>query len=203
MKKQNIQEKFTPAGQIVYLALGSNIHPREQYILDALDLLKKHFPTQFLASGIYLTAPYAGLEQNSYYNCCAQFVTDQSPEILLQTVLNIEKILGRKRSGTKWESRVIDIDIVLYGSELIQTERLTVPHYDLHQRDFFLIPLLELNPKLVDPRTGLSLQVELEQVPLKRKTNPVKVSKTDQTEIIISGAENHEKSNHQNRSIFQ
>ena len=80
-------------------------------------------------------------------------------------IIEIEKKIGRVRSGKVWESRVIDIDVLLYGNRNIQEEGLTIPHYDLSNRDFFLIPLLELNPDLLNPRTNKSLVQELKEIP--------------------------------------
>lgn len=156
----------------VYLGMGSNISPRETYLKKAIEIIKNRFPDGFKHSQIYATAPYQGKEQDRYFNCSVTFKTNLSPDEILETVLNIEKDLGRVRRGIKWDSRTIDIDILLYEDKIIEQANLTVPHYDLSSRDFFLIPLLELDDQLVNPRTGLSLKTELETLPENLLTYP-------------------------------
>lgn len=156
----------------VYLGMGSNIPPRETYLIKAIEILKERFPDEFKFSPIYATKPYQGKEQDCYFNCCVSFKSSLSPEKMLNTVLTIEKELGRVRRGIKWDSRTIDIDILLFGDCLIDQKDLIIPHYDLSSRDFFLIPLLDLNEQLVNPRTGLSLKTELENLPEELLTHP-------------------------------
>lgn len=156
----------------VYLGMGSNIPPRETYLVQAIETLKERFPDDFKFSRIYATKPYQGKDQDCYYNCCVGFKSSLSPEEMLDTVLSIEKELGRVRRGIKWDSRTIDIDILLFENHIINQKDLVVPHYDLSSRDFFLIPLLELNPQLVNPRTGISLKTELENLPSELLTHP-------------------------------
>lgn len=156
----------------VYLGMGSNIPPRETYLIKAIEILKDRFPDEFKFSRIYATKPYQGKDQDCYFNCCVSFKSSLTPEKMLDTVLNIEKELGRVRRGIKWDSRTIDIDILLFEDRIINQKDLIVPHYDISFRDFFLIPLLELENCLVNPRTGLSLKTELENIPDELLTNP-------------------------------
>lgn len=161
---------------MIYLGIGSNINPKEQYLEQAFQQLENSFPTSFQKSNFYETAPFGGIAQNSYLNACVCFQSKLSPSVVLKEILEIEKDIGRIRTETKWDSRIIDIDILLYGQEIIHEENLQVPHYDLARRDFFLIPLLELNPSLVNPHNGLSLKEELEQLPKELKTSPQRIS---------------------------
>lgn len=152
--------------------MGSNISPRRQYISQSLDLLKKRFPGQFRVSALYQTRPFKNLQQPAYINCVVECISYMRPLEVLDVIAGIEVLIGRKRSGVKWESRVIDIDLLLWGEEVIQFPRLTVPHHDLCNRDFFLVPLLELNNSLVHPASGLSLAGVLGNIPEDLKTHP-------------------------------
>jgi 2-amino-4-hydroxy-6-hydroxymethyldihydropteridine diphosphokinase len=115
------------------------------------------------------------MNQQAYINCSVQCWTDLNPLEMLDTISEIETIVGRKRSGKKWESRIIDIDILLWGKQVIEQPRLTIPHYDLSNRDFFLIPLLELDNTLIHPCKGDFLLTELEKIPPLLLTHPVKI----------------------------
>ena len=159
----------------MFLAIGSNINPRKDNIQSSIKKLKQRFPLEFSASDLYMTEPYLEMDQTSYYNCCVKFNCDLSALELLDFLLKTEKEIGRTRSGKKWESRVIDLDIVFFGEEIIQLPDLTIPHYDVSNRDFFLIPLLELDENFKNPMTGLLLKEELSNIPANKRTNPVRL----------------------------
>jgi 2-amino-4-hydroxy-6-hydroxymethyldihydropteridine diphosphokinase len=159
----------------VYLSLGSNIGPSRTYLIDSLQRLFDDSAGTLRCSSVYRTAPYQALEQPSYLNLCAVLDTRRSPIALLQFVQQIEQRLGRLRSGWRWESRCIDIDILLWGHHVIDQPVLTIPHYDISRRDFFLIPLLELNPNLINPRSGLPFSQELAEIPDHLKTEPQRI----------------------------
>ena len=156
---------------IVYLALGSNIEPRATHLTQAFKALEKEFPKFFRASSIYHTKPYQGLKQPGYLNACVSFESDLEPAVLLNVILKLEARLGRIRSGQKWDSRVIDIDIVFHGQHIVDQPGLKVPHYDVSNRDFFLIPLLDLNDVL-NPESGNTLSLELKEIPEDKRTWP-------------------------------
>jgi len=159
----------------VYLALGSNIRPRKQYLLNSLIVLANRFPDQFLVSGCYVTRPYMGLMQPGYFNCCVSFKTKYSATEILEFIKQLEKNLGRERVGLKWGSRTIDIDILLYGNEIIDLPELVVPHYDISNRDFFIIPLLELHKSLFNPRSKRLINDELSEIPRQSQTFPKRI----------------------------
>ena len=129
----------------VFLALGSNIHPKKDYILKSLHWLQKVFGKMKISS-IYETNPYNGLVQENYFNCVTSFFSQKDAFNVLKTIQEIEIKLGRKGIREKGQSRTIDIDILFFGKEIIKTETLVVPHYDFLNRDFFLQPLLEIEP---------------------------------------------------------
>lgn len=154
----------------VHVVLGSNIEPKSRYLDLALVELAQTYPVGFAVSSTYRSLPYQGLEQAAYLNRACTFETDQSAPALLENLLALELKLGRKRTGLHWDERTLDLDIALYGDLVLSSPGLTLPHYDLANRDFFLVPLLELDEKLVDPRSGLPLRRLLEQLPLGLKT---------------------------------
>ncbi|OGG95460.1 MAG: 2-amino-4-hydroxy-6-hydroxymethyldihydropteridine diphosphokinase [Candidatus Lambdaproteobacteria bacterium RIFOXYD12_FULL_49_8] len=156
---------------LVHICLGSNLEPRASYLDQAAARLQAEFPEQFKVSRYYLSAPYQGLKQGAYLNAALCFWTELSPQDLLDQLLQIEKDLGRRRTQLKWDERTLDLDIALFGDLVLESDKLTIPHYDLAGRDFFLVPLLELSPKLMDPRTGKSLQVLLAQIPKESLTH--------------------------------
>lgn len=151
--------------------------PRKSFICGALLRLKKEFPEDFQYSSLYLTDPYLHLQQPSYYNCCAGLKTSLAPRDLLDVCQALEREFGRVRSNKGWQSRTIDIDILLYGERRIAETGLVVPHYDLENRDFFLIPLLELNPGLKYPVGGESVVTLLEALSPEKRTYPQKLLK--------------------------
>ena len=170
----------------VHLALGSNISPRRKYIEDAISLLRKRFPGGFRTSKKYVARAYQDSSQSDYLNCCVCFETSLSPRTVLEIVLDMEKRLGRVRDGIKWSARTIDIDILLHGPLVVDTSDLKIPHYDLEQRDFFIVPLLELEQTLVHPKTGKSLRLALGAIPRKLRTDPKIASDVKKESIDIA-----------------
>ena len=135
---------------VAFLSLGSNIEP-EKNILEAVKLLSRHVKI-LKASTVYLTEPLLRKSQPNYYNCVIQIETDIEPHKLKSDVLRaIEKELGRKRTEDKYASRTIDIDIILYGNQVVSTKELTLPDPDIRTRAFLAIPLAEIEPDLVLP----------------------------------------------------
>lgn len=165
---------------LIFLSLGSNIAPRQQYVSKSIHLLKENFPDRFSVSSLYLTEPFQNQPQQAYINCAVRCQTHLQPEEVLDVITEIEHRVGRKRNGVKWESRIIDIDILLWGVEFIELPRLTIPHYDLPNRDFFLIPLLELDNTLVYPGSGIALSDLLGKIPHSLRTHPVRIAADDQ-----------------------
>lgn len=127
-----------------FLSLGSNTGYRIQYLSDSVGLLSKISGiTVTTVSVIYETTPVVAKKQNKFLNCCVKIQTILSPQELLQQVHNIESTLHRK-SSAKLNSRTIDIDILLYGNEIVTSENLVIPHERMFERAFMLIPLLTI-----------------------------------------------------------
>ena len=133
---------------VVYIGLGSNKGDKEKNIKKALGYLKKKIKVHKVSS-LYLTEP-VGVEGGWFVNCALEGETEKKPKNLLQELLQIEYRMGRRRTGTKG-SRVIDLDLLLYGEMVSYEEDLILPHPRLHKRKFVLIPLIEINPHLYHP----------------------------------------------------
>lgn len=127
----------------VYIALGSNLGDRLKSIQRACHLMEGYGINIAKTSPIYLTKPYGFVEQADFLNCVVEIQTDLTPFQLLEVLLEIEKQLGRVREQ-KWGPRTIDLDIALFGNLVLSTEKLTIPHYDLINRQFVLRPLLDI-----------------------------------------------------------
>ncbi len=153
-----------------FLGLGSNISPRVANLEKAILDLQRLFPSSFRISSYYHTKPYKDLQQKSYVNCCVSFNTSEPAQILLQQTQSLERKIGRIRSYNPWQSREIDIDILLYGENNHRFRDLIIPHYDLSKRDFFLIPLIELDKHLINPSSGNSLVMELGNLSAQERT---------------------------------
>lgn len=127
----------------IYIALGSNLGDRLKNIERACHLMESSNIKILKASPIYLTKPYGFVDQPDFFNCVVEVQTRLSPFQLLDTLLEIERAMGRVRER-KWGPRTIDLDIILYGNLVLKTEKLTIPHYDLVNRQFVLRPLLDI-----------------------------------------------------------
>jgi len=130
------------------IGLGSNIGDKAAQIFKAVTLLKASGHVHNLRlSSLYRTAPWGNIDQDWFVNACAIAQTDLSPESLLSKVQYVEREMGRERI-VHWGPRNIDIDILYYGDARVETPNLTLPHVELLNRAFVLVPLLELKPDL-------------------------------------------------------
>ena len=133
----------------VYLSLGSNIGNRKRNLEEALRELEKNNVTVIKLSYLYETEP-VGPKQRNFYNIVGKFNTDLLPKELLKQLKQIEKKLGRTKTF-KWGPRVIDIDILFYGKQIIKTKNLVVPHKEIANRAFVLVPMKDIAPNLIHP----------------------------------------------------
>jgi len=137
---------------IAYIGLGSNLSDPINQVQSALnDLSQEPMITELQASSLYRSTPLGGMEQPDYINAVARITTTLTPDALLEICQQIEQSHGRDRTTGHWSARTLDLDIILYGQEIIQTDTLTIPHYGMHERNFVLIPLAELDPDLLLP----------------------------------------------------
>ena len=138
------------------IALGSNLGNRELNIDSAVAELAKIIEITHLSTN-HETEPVGGPEQPKYLNAIAIAETDLDPKQLLMAMLEIENKLGRKRE-IHWGPRTMDLDLIIYGDEVINSELLVLPHPRAHERKFVLEPWLEVDPTAEIPGNG---QVEI------------------------------------------
>ena len=141
---------------VVYLGLGSNLGDRRRNRADALHRLEPLVRVEAVSS-LYETAPVGPQDQPSFFNAVCRGVTSLQPLDLLRHVQAIERELGRRPSA-HWGPRTIDLDLLLYGDEVIDEPALRVPHPELPNRAFVLVPLSELAAELQHPERGESVR---------------------------------------------
>lgn len=136
----------------VYIALGSNLADPLHQVQSALDALAAIPDSQLIAtSAFYRTPPYGPADQPDYLNAAIALDTALAPETLLDHTQRIELEQGRVRKAERWGPRTLDLDILLFGDLTLNTARLTVPHYDMKNRAFMLLPLAEIAADLHFP----------------------------------------------------
>ncbi len=172
--------KHTAKAKII-LALGSNINDRAGYLRNALELLKNYI-SDIKFSSVYESA--AMLPENAPQNWNIPFLnlvltgkTDLLPLQLLEKNQAIEILLGRDKNHKLWSPREIDIDILSYNNEIINSKNLTIPHSGLINRDFFLIPLAEIEPDWLYPIKGIYYNKSAKQ--LARELNNCNIVRID------------------------
>ncbi len=147
----------------VYLALGSNIGNRQENLSIALQRLHEIVDIDKISS-VYETEPVGYLDQPRFLNMVCYGQTVCSPHELLRKIKAIEEALGREPSFRN-APRPIDIDILLYDNLCLETEHLTIPHPRMSERAFVLVPLVEIAPTVVEPRSGKTAQELLLALP--------------------------------------
>ena len=141
---------------VVYLGLGANLGDRRGALTAALRGIEPAVRVDAVSS-LYETAPVGPQDQLAYYNAACRGATSMTPRALLDHVKAVERQLGRSE-GPRWGPREIDIDILLFGIEVVEEEGLTVPHLELANRAFVLAPLAEIAAHLLHPLLGKSIE---------------------------------------------
>ena len=157
-----------------YLGLGSNIGDRLENLRSALSRLNNISEIRVQkVSPVYETLPVGGPQQPDYLNAVVEIETYLEAEKLLAVCSCIEQDMGRVRR-VHWGPRVIDIDILLFGELILNTEQLTVPHPRMHERAFVLKPLADISPDYIHPVLGLTvgeILVKIDEVDVRKMMN--------------------------------
>jgi 2-amino-4-hydroxy-6-hydroxymethyldihydropteridine diphosphokinase len=142
-------DEITNVRKTAYLSLGSNMGDREANLRAAIERLREPGDVKAVSS-LYETEPVEFIRQPWFLNCAVALETERMPRQLLSAVLSIEQSMGRRRLQPKGP-RVIDIDILLFGSSVVDDPRLVIPHPAMHERRFVLEPLAEIAPEVRHP----------------------------------------------------
>ena len=140
-----------------YVALGSNLGDKEANLRKALELLEERGVEVVKTSSFICTEPYGVTDQPQFLNGVCEVRTSLVPLALLHTLLEIEQEMGRVRLR-HWGERNIDLDLLLYEDVVLDTPELKLPHPDMQNRDFVLLPLAEIAPELVHPILQKSIE---------------------------------------------
>lgn len=147
-----------------YLLTGGNLGNTKQNLQLAAQLIENNCGKIVRQSAIYETAAWGNTQQPAFLNQVLELATSLSPEALMTTLLQIEESMGRIRAE-KYGPRLIDIDVLLYNREIINTPIITVPHPELANRRFVLVPLAEIAPRLKHPALQKTIQELLQICP--------------------------------------
>jgi len=154
---------------MIILALGTNIEPREQYLKNALARIEENNLKIILESSVYETPAWGGVADQNFLNMCIEVETSLGAYELLDTIQKIELELGRVRKE-HWGNRTIDIDIITFDDLVFNDDRLIVPHKYIHDRNFVLVPLVEMYGSI--EIAGKNIKESLEKI-----TEPISVYK--------------------------
>lgn len=135
----------------VFLSLGSNLGDRLFNLRKGTGLMAQMAGTVRITSGVYETEPWGCSLENNFFNMAVVLETPLKPENLLAQLKKIETLCGRKPEKVRFADRTLDIDILIYGSEIVSSVNLKIPHPLLHERRFVLVPLAEIAPDAVHP----------------------------------------------------
>ena len=154
---------------MIILALGTNIEPREQYLKDALAKIEENDLKIVFKSSVYETPAWGGVADQNFLNMCIEVETSLGAYELLDTIQKIELELGRVRKE-HWGNRTIDIDVITFDDLVFNDDRLIVPHKYIHDRNFVLVPLVEMYGSI--EIAGKNIKESLEKI-----TEPISVYK--------------------------
>lgn len=161
---QSVSVEITRGWSRAYVAFGSNLGDRRAHIEKAVQSIRENSCCRLQrVSEFYASTPYGGVEQEDFVNGALSLDTLLSPEELLDFLQSLEKEAGRERK-VHWGPRTLDLDILLYEDMALNTERLTLPHPDMQNRDFVLKPLAEIAPALCHPLFHKNVSQLLEEL---------------------------------------
>ena len=152
------------AGVDVLVGLGSNLDSPARQVEVAIELLATIPDSAFVVrSSLYRSAPFGGIEQPDFVNAAARMKTRLGAGEFLEQLQGIERSRGRERGETRWGPRVLDLDLLAYGAQVIDEEDLEVPHPGIAERNFVLLPLREIAPEFEIPGLGRVLDIAVDE----------------------------------------
>ena len=158
----------------VFIGIGSNLGDSRKNCIEAIDRINDHPDCEVLkVSSFYSTEPVGVADQNWFTNAVTVIGTTLESEVLIKALLDIEKEMGRIRTGSRWEARTIDLDILMFGDDIINKINLTVPHPLMHKRRFVMAPITEIEPEKIHPVLGKKMMQILAEIP--EAEQPVKL----------------------------
>ena len=135
----------------IILSLGSNLGDRQNNLHKACKLIESRLGLIEHKSKIYETEPWGFDSTNQFLNQVVSFNSNESAQVIMEILLSIEKEMGRVRNQERYSSRIIDIDVLFVGQQIIKNEIIEAPHPRLHERKFVLVPLYDIAPDFVHP----------------------------------------------------
>ena len=161
---ENVSVQVTRQKHTVYIALGSNMGDKEGYLWAAVDALNELDDLKVTkVSDFIVTKPYGKVEQDDFLNGVLEAETTKDPWELLDALHDIENEAGRKRE-VRWGPRTLDLDIIFYDDLVLDSEKLVIPHKEMHFRDFVLKPLLQIAPWKRHPILGKTVEELIEEL---------------------------------------
>ncbi len=135
----------------VFIGVGSNVGDKMQNIEKAVELINKNSECEIVnVSSIYESKPYGDVKQDNFFNSVVRIETNLEPDNLFRILKDIEEKIGRIKTK-RWGPREIDLDILLYDDLVYSENNLTIPHRGIQERDFVMVPLIEIEPEIVHP----------------------------------------------------
>jgi len=157
----------------VFIGLGSNSGDKKANLTGAINRIKSINKVEIKKiSSFYITKPWGNTNQEDFFNQVIEITTDLSAGELLYKLQEIEIKMGRQRKE-KWGPRIIDLDILMYGDEVIDSPELKIPHPYMKERSFVLVPLQEIDPKIVFPDDGAKIEEVLIKVIAREGNNRI------------------------------
>jgi len=161
-----------PMSQTVYISVGSNTGDKLANCRKGIAAVAGHTKMALAATArFYKTAPMDYTDQDWFVNTAISITTTLSPKILLQALHAVQREIGRTKTTIRFGPRVLDLDILFYGDQIVASENLTIPHPRMHQRRFVLQPLCDLAPDWIHPVLKKDMQTLL--LALEPDTQPV------------------------------
>jgi 2-amino-4-hydroxy-6-hydroxymethyldihydropteridine diphosphokinase len=149
---------------LAYIGIGSNLADPRQQVIAAIELLERLPGCHVLRrSSIYQSAPFGPVAQDDFMNAVVEMETAVPAEILLACLKEIERGQGRDPRAERWGPRVIDLDILVYGDQILEQPELRIPHPGIVERNFVLLPLREIAPQLLVPGLGRVADIPVDE----------------------------------------